>query len=75
MKVTIETPEGVVWMRNTETGEGVASKGYMKDGTQQKIIDVLESALSQAKGESLCWDNSDGMCGDDSGMDADHDGG
>jgi hypothetical protein len=59
MRVTIEMPEGVIWMRDAETGEGMASRGYMKDGTQQKIIAVLEEALSQAKGEALCWDDAD----------------
>lgn len=52
MKVTIETPEGVIWMRDAETGEGMASRGYMKDGTQQKIIAALEEALFQAKGQA-----------------------
>ncbi|WP_261803237.1 Rrf2 family transcriptional regulator [Serratia nematodiphila] len=61
MKVIIETPEGIIWMRNAETGEGIASTGYVKDGTQQKIIAALEGALSQAKGEALCWDNVNGM--------------
>lgn len=52
MKVTIETPEGVIWMRDAGTGEGMASRGYMKDGTQQKIIAALEEALFQAKGQA-----------------------
>ncbi|MEZ2829052.1 Rrf2 family transcriptional regulator [Serratia liquefaciens] len=59
MKVVIETPKGIIWMRDAGTGEGMASRGYMKDGTQQKIIAVLEDALSQAKGEALCWDDAD----------------
>ncbi len=61
MKVIIEAPEGIIWMRNADTGEGLASKGYIKDGTQQKIIAALEEALAQAKDEALCWDNVNGM--------------
>lgn len=59
MKVTIETPEGIIWMRDAETGEGMASRGYMKDGTQQKIIASLEEALFQAKGQAGLADNID----------------
>lgn len=59
MKVTIETPEGIIWMRDAETGEGMASRGYMKDGTQQKIIAALEEALFQAKGQAGLADNID----------------
>ena len=61
MKVMIESSGEIIWSRAPLTGEGIASKGHMKDGTQQKIIAVLESALSQAKGEALSWDNTDGM--------------
>ncbi len=61
MRVMIESGGEIIWTRNPEVGEGIASKGHMKDGTQQKIIAVLESALFQAKGEALCWDNTDGM--------------
>jgi hypothetical protein len=35
----------------------MASLGYLKDGTQQKIIAALEDALNQAKGERLCWND------------------
>lgn len=59
MKVVIETPEGIIWMRDADAGEGIASTGYVRDGTQQKIIAALEEALFQAKGEALCWDNAD----------------
>lgn len=57
MKVAIEVNGEVIWFRNSETLEGMASLGYLKDGTQQKIIAVLEDALNQAKGEQLCWND------------------
>ncbi|WP_432692866.1 Rrf2 family transcriptional regulator [Morganella morganii] len=57
MKVVIEVGGVVIWFRDEEKKEGMASAGYIKDGTQQKIISALESALKQAKGEQLCWDN------------------
>ncbi|WP_426576755.1 Rrf2 family transcriptional regulator [Xenorhabdus stockiae] len=55
MKVSIELDGETIWYRDEERGEGMASTGYIKDGTQQKIITVLESVLSQAKAEALCW--------------------
>ncbi|WP_338494307.1 Rrf2 family transcriptional regulator [Erwinia aphidicola] len=57
MKVTITEMDQCLWMRDGSTGEGVASKGYIKDGTQEKIIAALEEALRQAKSELLCWNN------------------
>lgn len=57
MKVAIEVNGEVIWFRNSETLEGMASLGYLKDGTQQKIIAALEDALNQAKGEHLCWND------------------
>ncbi|AGJ86696.1 hypothetical protein [Raoultella ornithinolytica] len=57
MKVAIEVNGEVIWFRNSETLEGMASLGYLKDGTQQKIIAALEDALNQAKGEQLCWND------------------
>ncbi|EKT7902186.1 Rrf2 family transcriptional regulator [Klebsiella oxytoca] len=57
MKVAIEVNGEVIWYRDNETLEGMASLGYLKDGTQQKIIAALEGALNQAKGEQLCWDD------------------
>ncbi|MDC9607365.1 Rrf2 family transcriptional regulator [Xenorhabdus griffiniae] len=59
MKVSIELNGEILWYRDEEKGEGMASTGYVKDGTQQKIITALKAALSQAKAESLCWDNRD----------------
>nr|DAZ70355.1 MAG TPA: hypothetical protein [Caudoviricetes sp.]DAZ79895.1 MAG TPA: hypothetical protein [Caudoviricetes sp.] len=37
----------------------MASLGYLKDGTQQKIIAALEEALFQAKGQMLLPDYVD----------------
>ncbi|MFK7702886.1 hypothetical protein [Pseudomonas caspiana] len=39
----------ILWVK-TETG-GVTSLSYRRDGTLQKIIALLESALLQARGE------------------------
>ncbi|EPJ3801845.1 Rrf2 family transcriptional regulator [Morganella morganii] len=41
----------VIWFRDEEKKEGMAFVGYIKDGTQQKIISALENALTQAKAE------------------------
>ncbi|SHG32270.1 hypothetical protein SAMN05428958_101707 [Pantoea sesami] len=57
MKITIERDNEVIWMLDNVTLEGVACTSYIKDGTQHEIIAALEDALSQAKGEALCWDN------------------
>ncbi|MEM8103165.1 Rrf2 family transcriptional regulator [Morganella morganii] len=51
MKVAIEVGGAVIWFRDQEKKEGMACTGYIKDGTQQKIISVLEDALTQAKAE------------------------
>ncbi|ANZ05365.1 MULTISPECIES: Rrf2 family transcriptional regulator [Raoultella] len=59
MKVAIEVNGEVIWFRNSETLEGMASLGYLKDGTQQKIIAALEGALTQAIGEALSSDEVD----------------
>ncbi|HGJ5878314.1 MAG TPA: Rrf2 family transcriptional regulator [Arsenophonus nasoniae] len=45
MRIIIKNKNEVVWYRNTEKGEGMASKGYTKDGTQHEIISALEYAL------------------------------
>ncbi|PHM31310.1 Rrf2 family transcriptional regulator [Xenorhabdus innexi] len=58
MKVSIELNDEVIWSRDEKKGEGMASVRYIKDGTQQKIITALESALSQAKAEASCWSGS-----------------
>lgn len=59
MKVAIEVNGEVIWYRDSETLEGMASLGYLKDGTQQKIIAALEEALLQAKGQMLLPDYVD----------------
>lgn len=57
MRVEISDSGETLWLRDSVTQEGIASLGYLKDGTQQKIITALEDALCQAKGELLCWDD------------------
>lgn len=59
MKVAIEVNGEVIWYRDSDKQEGVASLGYLKDGTQQKIIASLEEALFQAKGQMLLPDYVD----------------
>nr|WP_251903069.1 Rrf2 family transcriptional regulator [Klebsiella pneumoniae] len=54
-----ETTLTVIWYRDSDKQEGVASLGYLKDGTQQKIIAALEEALFQAKGQMLLPDYVD----------------
>ncbi|PLP05503.1 Rrf2 family transcriptional regulator, partial [Klebsiella pneumoniae] len=51
MKVAIEVNGEVIWYRDSDKQEGMASVGYLMDGTQQKIIAALEEALFQAKGQ------------------------
>ncbi|ELN9581163.1 MULTISPECIES: Rrf2 family transcriptional regulator [Enterobacter] len=53
MKVEIKKDGEVIWVRDSASLEGMASLGYLKDGTQQKIIAVLEDALYQAKAQLL----------------------
>ena len=57
MKVAIEVNGEVIWYRDSDKQEGMASVGYLRDGTQQKIIAALEDSLNQAKGEHLCWND------------------
>ncbi|MDA5481856.1 Rrf2 family transcriptional regulator [Yersinia intermedia] len=52
MKVSIENEGKVIWYRDSEKQEGMHSLGYLKDGTQQKIIAALEEALLQANGQN-----------------------
>lgn len=59
MKVAIEVNGEVIWYRDSDKQEGMASLGYLKDGTQQKIIAALEEALFQAKGQILLPDYVD----------------
>lgn len=55
LKVTVSDKDDVLWMRDSATLEGIMSLGYLKDGTQQRIITALEDALEQAKGQMSCW--------------------
>lgn len=57
MKITAFEAGEVIWMRDSGNGEGIASRGHIKDGTQQKLITALEEALEQAKSEMLCWNH------------------
>lgn len=59
MNVAIEVNGEVIWYRDSDKQEGMASLGYLKDGTQQKIIAALEEALFQAKGQMLLPDYVD----------------
>lgn len=59
MKVAIEVNGEVIWYRDSDKQEGMASLGYLRDGTQQKIIAALEEALFQAKGQMLLPDYVD----------------
>ncbi|WP_272687813.1 Rrf2 family transcriptional regulator [Providencia sp. PROV079] len=59
MKVSIEVNGKTIWYRDEEKLEGMMSTGYIKDGTQEKIIVALESALFQAKGQMQLADNVD----------------
>ncbi|NIH31943.1 Rrf2 family transcriptional regulator [Hafnia paralvei] len=61
MQIKIINNGEVIWMRDSVTLEGMASRGYVKDGTQNTIIAVLKDALAQAEGELLCWNDSDTM--------------
>ncbi|WP_447765756.1 Rrf2 family transcriptional regulator [Enterobacter asburiae] len=61
MKVIVEQSGETIWSRDNETLEGIACTSYAKDGTQQKIIAALEGALSQVKGELLCFNDADSM--------------
>ncbi|HDO6829791.1 Rrf2 family transcriptional regulator [Klebsiella pneumoniae] len=59
MKVAIEVNGEVIWYRDSDKQEGMASVGYLMDGTQQKIIAALEEALFQAKGQLNLPDDID----------------
>lgn len=54
LKVTVSDKDDVLWMRDSSNQEGIISLGYLKDGTQQRIIAALEDALFQAKGQVSC---------------------
>lgn len=44
---------GVIWERDIERGCGIASLGYLADGTQKKIASALSKALAEAQGQLL----------------------
>jgi hypothetical protein len=50
MKVQVFDDAGtILWER--EGQRGVSSRGYMTDGTQQRIVTTLQTALEQAEAE------------------------
>lgn len=59
MKVAIEVNGEVIWYCDSDKQEGMASVGYLRDGTQQKIIAALEESLFQAKGQLNLPDDID----------------
>ncbi len=69
MKVAIEVNGEVIWYRDSDKQEGMASLGYLKDGTQQKIIAALEDALFRAKGQLQISDSHDAAGKDDKRVD------
>lgn len=52
MKVIVEKDGHAIWLRDSETLEGMISTEFLKDGTQQKIIAALEDALSQVQSQT-----------------------
>ena len=52
MKVSVFNRSELIWERSEQGG--VASSGYLTDGTQEKIIAALLCALRQAKVELGC---------------------
>ena len=57
MQVTIADNGKTIWMRNEDAQEGIASRSYLKEGTQHKIMAALENALVQAKGQMQLADD------------------
>lgn len=53
MRVEIKKDGEVIRVRDSASLEGIVSLGYLKDGTQQKIIAVLEDALYHARAQLL----------------------
>jgi hypothetical protein len=59
MKVQIVNEDGrVIWERDSANKSGISSRSYINDGTQDKIIEALQHALEQAKGQALTFKNS-----------------
>lgn len=61
MQVTVIENQEIIWGHNANSYDGIASCGYLKDGTQQKIITALEDALIQANAQLLSRNNGDGV--------------
>ena len=54
MKVMILDQDGsVIWERDLQRASGVASLGYLVDGTQKRIASALSEALAEAQGQLL----------------------
>jgi hypothetical protein len=51
MKVCVYSEGDLVWSRETEHAAGRTAECYLRDGTQQKIIDALVGALAEARGQ------------------------
>ena len=53
MKVqVVDANDTLVWERATSGSQsGVTSRDYLKDGTQERIVNALLRALSHARGE------------------------
>jgi hypothetical protein len=60
MKVQIIDEAEVIWERD-QNGSGIASRAYVADGTQQRIIDALRHALEQAEGQLRTFDYGDSV--------------
>jgi hypothetical protein len=57
MKVSIHADDGeLLWSRQIRHGQAliVTSANYLRDGMQHKIIDALDSALREARGQLRC---------------------
>ena len=62
MKVKVEHNGKTIWCRDSESGTGMTSRGYLTDGTQQKIVTALIDALTQANGEISLSRPVGGVC-------------
>lgn len=61
MNIIIQEAGNVIWAESDDMGEGICSAGYVRDGTQDRIISALEHALVCARFQRSCWLNGDGM--------------
>jgi len=54
MKIVVLAEDGsAIWERDTLHGSGLASAGYLIDGTQERIASALSEALAEAQGQLL----------------------